>query len=249
MIITEAIRKAAREHARAEYPNESCGLVVGGFYIPCRNAATDPSQDFVIHPQDQKKAFARGRTQMVIHSHPNGPMSPSESDMIGQIRSGVPWAIVPIDEDRIGELLVWGDDENIPPLLGRTFQHGITDCYTVVRDAYRLGREGCAKEGIDWPLDPILLGEVPRGDQWWAEGKDLYSHFEEFGFRKINFSEIRPGDAFLIKVHSKVLNHAGVLVGGGMILQHFPNRLSSRVPAGLWARNADIWLRHEAADA
>lgn len=249
MILTEAIRKAARDHARDEFPHESCGLIVNGFYMPCRNVAADPAQDFAIHPKDQEKAILRGKIQMVIHSHPNGPMCPTQADMIGQMKSGVPWAIVPLDEDRTGELIVWGDNENIPPLLGRTFVHGVTDCYSVVRDTYRLGREGCAKEDIEWPLDPIVLGEVPRGDQWWAEGQDLYSKFEEFGFRAIKFSEIRPGDAFLIRVHSPVLNHAGVLVGGGMILQHFPNRLSARVPAGLWARNAEVWLRHEAVDA
>jgi proteasome lid subunit RPN8/RPN11 len=249
MIITDQIRKGAREHARAEYPREACGLVVNDFYIACRNVAEDPENDFAIHPQDQLRAMKRGKIQMVIHSHPNGPLTPTQADMIGQMKMGVPWAIVPLDEDRIGDLVIWGDDEVIPPLIGRPFVHGVTDCYSVVRDAYRLGKDKLAEQGIEWPLDPIDIGEVPRGDQWWAEGQDLYSKFRDFGFRPIDFSEIRPGDAFLIKVHSKVLNHAGVLIGNGLIVQHFPNRLSSRVPAGLWARNADVWLRHESSNA
>ncbi|KQP55052.1 hypothetical protein [Methylobacterium sp. Leaf108] len=47
-MMSPAILADAQRHARAEYPCEACGLVVGGAYQPCRNEAADPLQDFAI---------------------------------------------------------------------------------------------------------------------------------------------------------------------------------------------------------
>jgi proteasome lid subunit RPN8/RPN11 len=248
-MIEASVTKAAQEHARAEYPRESCGLVAAGKYFPCRNIAEDPLKDFVIAPADQAKVVKIAPIEMVIHSHPNGPMYPSKSDMEGQVASDVPWAIVPLDEDRMGDLIVWGDRDNIAPIVGRQFVHGVSDCYSIIRDVYALGKDKLAEQDIGWPFDPIVLPEGPRDDQWWDKGEDLYlDNFKRAGFKQIDFSEIRSGDVYLIKVHSDKINHGGVLVDNQLIIQHFPNRLSRREPASLWARNADVWLRYVGPD-
>jgi proteasome lid subunit RPN8/RPN11 len=241
---------AAKKHAREQYPKESCGLVVAGSYVPCDNLADDPFQDFLISP----KVFAAYSTltgvQAVIHSHPNGPLFPSRSDMVGQLRSAVPWAIIALNEDQIGDPVMWGDSLPIAPIVGREFMHGVHDCYSALRDTFRLGREKLKEQGVTdvWPLDPVTLPEVPRDDAWWEQpDQDLYSAgIRDNGFRVIDRSEARPGDGFLIKLRSHKFNHAGLLISNDKILHHLPGLLSRREPSGIWGRQAELWVRYEA---
>ncbi len=252
--MTFSIHPTAREtiiaHARSEYPKEACGLIIAGAYRPCFNYAVDPTQDFLISTQEMARALATGKLEAVVHSHPDGPIFPSERDMRGQMDTAVPWVIVPIDKEDVLPFTIWGDQLPTAPVLGRTFLHGIHDCYSLVRDVFRLGREELAKEDVDWPFPPQDLPNVPRNDGWWQkkpdqEPQDLYADYiAKAGFRQIDRSEVRAGDGFLCKIRSEKLNHAGVIVGGGMILHHFPARLSRREPAGLWQRAAEMWVRY-----
>lgn len=245
MIFTDKVIDAAQAHARESYPNESCGIVVGGQYMRCRNIAEDPTKDFAIHPADYRNAILTGRLQAIIHSHPDGPLHPTKIDMQNQIKTDVPWAIIPVDEDRLGAPIIWGDDSNIPPLLGREFVPGVTDCFALIRDIFRLGTEGCAAQGIDWPHAPHLISEQPRDADWFVNGEDLYVEgMAGEGFVQIPASEVKPGDVYLLKWHSEKFNHGGVLLTQDTIAQHFPKRLSSRSPAGMWARHAEMWIRY-----
>lgn len=244
----DAFADAAR-HARSEYPKESCGLIVDGKYMPFDNEAEDPTKDFLIPPHKMLQVFQSGaEVQMVVHSHPNGPYFPSKADMEGQMRSGVPWAIVVLDDERIaGSPVIWGTKKPLLPIIGRPFCHGVTDCYSVVRDVFRLGKDELAAQGIeDWPFDPIELYDLPRDDAWWNKGDNFYlDHYQKQGFRVIEMDQARPGDCFLVKIRSTTCNHAGVYVGNEQIIHHLPQRLSRREPAGLWARGAELWLRYE----
>lgn len=239
-----------RMHALKEYPKESCGLIVDGRYVPCVNTAADPTKDFVIAGVVQARIMELGgKIQAIAHSHPDGPLFPSEIDMRSQITSGLPWCLVATDGKVAGPVEVWGNEE-IAPIIGRTFMHGIRDCYSLVRDVYRLGKDRLKEQGIAWPLEPIYLPEYPREDNWWGtkmeKKQSLYEdNFAKAGFVKIASEEARPGDGFLIKVNSQTVNHAAVLCEDQMILHHFPARLSRRQPAALWARAADVWLRYK----
>lgn len=247
-MLRRSVIRDAQRHARAEYPRESCGLMINDVYIPCRNIAEDPTKDFVIDPKDRLKAEKTGQIRAVIHSHPGGPMFPSESDMTGQIASGVAWAIIGLDEDRMSEPFVWGGDTPVPPLLGRDFRHGVTDCLSLIRDTFRLGREACMTQGVDWPFEAMIFDDIARADCWWDRGDDLYlRNFERWGFSPVMAHDIKPGDVFLTKIRSEQLNHGGVLLNDGLILHHLPGRLSRREPAGLWGRSADMWIRREGA--
>lgn len=248
----------AKKHAREMYPEESCGLIVKGSYIACENMASSvelhvDSPDcsckrcsFMIDPAIYAGHSARSGIDMVVHSHPDGPYFPSKMDMESQAATAVPWAIVPLDEERSGDPVIWGDQLEIRPVLGREFMHGVTDCYSLIRDCFRLGKEGLDKQGVEgWPFPPITLVDQPRNDAWWAAGEDLYEkNFLRAGFVAIDASEAQPGDVFLLNIRSKVSNHGGVLVGNDMILHHLPQRLSRRDPAGLWGRQATRWIRY-----
>ena len=242
--------KAAEAHAREVFPQESCGVIVDGRYIRCKNIADDPTLDFVMDPAEYKAALMKGKVEAVVHSHPNGPFFPSQADMQGQLDTDVPWAIIVLDDERIAsEPTVWGGDTPIPPVIGRQFLHGVTDCYSLIRDFFRLGKDELAKQGIpDWPFDPIDMEDYARADEWWAGEDDLYvTQPPKWGFVEIKQHEIRAGDVFFVKIREerfKKFNHAGVYLGNNLIAHHLPGRLSRREPASLWGRQAGKWMRY-----
>lgn len=248
----------AKAHARQEFPAESCGVISGGKYYACENVA-EPAKNhkeddpncpcklcsFRIAPEVYQKFVLGDGVDFIVHSHPNGPFYPSRADMEGQIQTAVPWAIIALDEERVGDPVCWGDQLPIAPILGRTFMHGVHDCYSLVRDCFRLGREELAKQDIPWRFDPVKLIEVPRNDAWWDAGDDLYmKNFIRAGFFQIDQDEAEPGDCFLMKIRSEQFNHAGILIDNNLIIHHLPARLSRREPAGIWARQAGVWLRY-----
>lgn len=248
--------QAAREHALRDFPKEACGLVVDGAYLPCFNYAIEPEKDFVIAGELWKKLTEEGREiQAVVHSHPDGPMYPTPRDMQGQIDTAVPWVILATDGTDVAPPVIWDSEGEPAPVLGRTFIHGVADCFCLGRDVYRLGREKLEAQGVTgWPLDPVSFPDWPRRDGWWEADGDLpaenlyLDHFQANGFRIIPASEAQPGDAFLIAIRSDKPNHCGVYLGNHLIMHHLPSRASRREPIGIWARAVHTWLRHEALD-
>jgi proteasome lid subunit RPN8/RPN11 len=244
----------ALEHAKREFPKESCGLWVGDAYQACFNYAVEPEKDFVIAPEIYLKAQASGGVKGVIHSHPNGPVYPSGLDMEQQKVTAVPWAIISTDGADKHYTVEFGDGVPVASVIGRTFIHGIWDCYSLIRDTFGLGAEALKEQGIlGWPYKSIKLPDFPRDDGWW-EGparKNLYTdNFEKAGFQQIDRNHYRPGDVFLCRVQrpnsgSDAVNHGGVLLNDGTIMHHLPTRLSRREPGGRWANIVVSWLRYQ----
>lgn len=242
---------AAQTDAREKFPNESCGFIVGDRYFACHNLSETPLTDFEIDDPRYDAAVKSGSLKAIIHSHPNGPIFPTQHDMEQQIATDVPWVIITLNAETIGKIVAWGDKLPMAPILGRPFVHGVFDCYSAIRDVFRAGSERLKAFEIGWPFPPIELAQVPRDDNWWQSDQDLYrDHLQTQGFTIISRSEARPGDGFLVKVGDSRanpkgrLNHAGLLVDHNQILHHLPGRLSRREPAGVWGRAADIWVRH-----
>lgn len=239
----------AKAHAREAYPEEAVGFFTKtGGYLRVKNIHATPTEKFKTSPEAFIQADMRFDVTAIIHSHPDGPFFPSQDDMQGQIDTNLPWGIIATDGDRVSDPFMWGDSLPIAPLIGREFMHGIWDCYAIIRDTYRLGKEGMAAQDMpDWPFDPIVLPEVPRDDNWWSKDEDDHyqNHFAKFGFREIPMSDVQIGDIFLMKVKSHKMNHGGVYVGNNLILHHLPARLSRREPCGMWARHAEKWIRYE----
>lgn len=248
----------AKHHARECFPQESCGVIANYKYIPFVNEAADIEAhrndpecscklcSFKLNAEKYANLITQTDVQYIVHSHPNGPFAPSLADMRQQIQTDIAWAIIPLDADRIFDIIKWGEKDNIPPIIGRNFVHGVTDCYSLVRDIFRLGKTKLAEQGIlEWPYDPIELDEFPREVDWWDKGGNLYSeNFKAQGFVEIPFSEAKIGDCFLLKLRSEKYNHAGVLINDGLIIHHLAQRLSRREPAGIWGRQSALWLRY-----
>jgi proteasome lid subunit RPN8/RPN11 len=120
VVIPVAIRAELEAHARAEEPNEACGLValrdgIAERYIPARNAAASPYR-FELETDPQNWFLEdEGYVLAVFHSHISSQPRPSRTDVenIG-LWQGRPYLILSLGT---GELAAWEiTDGEISPL-------------------------------------------------------------------------------------------------------------------------------------
>ena len=109
-MIPQAIRDELERHARAEEPNEACGLVAlrGGTaerYLPGRNAAVSPYRFELDTDLENWFLEDQGYELAVFHSHISSPPRPSRTDVenIG-LWEGRPYLILSLET---GELAAW----------------------------------------------------------------------------------------------------------------------------------------------
>ena len=109
-MIPPEVRAALEEHARAEDPNEACGLLLlrdgrAERYVPGRNGAASPYR-FELEV-DPEVWFLEddGYDLAVFHSHLSAPPRPSRTDVenIG-LWEGKPYVILTL---ATGELAAW----------------------------------------------------------------------------------------------------------------------------------------------
>jgi proteasome lid subunit RPN8/RPN11 len=86
VVVPEAIRAELAEHARAELPNEACGLVllrdgVAERFVPGRNAAASPYRFELDVDPETWFLEDEGYELAVFHSHPSSPARPSRTDV------------------------------------------------------------------------------------------------------------------------------------------------------------------------
>lgn len=245
-----------QEYFLSKYPAEACGIIIEQsvpIFVRCINIVpiSEKNCRFEIGSADLRKYE---NLLAVIHSHPDGLRCPSARDMECQMETAVPWGIVRIVKNPgarnaicAAEAPFWfGDQMPRTSLIGRSFRHGVTDCYALIRDWYREKRR-------------ILLKNVPRDWNWWKNNPEtaLYEkNFKSAGFRMLQSDETpSEGDLAFFRLHSSVINHAAVLCEPGIILHHFcgnseysPDRLSIREPIGRWLRHVQYWVRYEVED-
>lgn len=243
----ERIRQAIADHALAEYPRECCGLVVrteaGDIYMPGRNIAAAPTEQFALAPEDYVAAEDVGEIIAFAHSHPGKTAQPSMADRALCERAGIAtWVIASLGVQADGSIGIddwceFGPSGYVAPLVGREFVHGVHDCYALIRDWY------LAERGVALP-------DFERPDEWWNDGRsNLYiAHYQDAGFLDIGRdTELAAGDVLLMQIRSKngVPNHAGVYLGDGLFLHHMHDRLSVRaVWGGMWADSCTTVLRY-----
>ena len=231
----KAARSKALAHALAQMPKEACGLVVivkgRERYIPCKNLAPNATDMFILDPEDYAAAEELGEITEVFHSHPVTVAAPSEADRIACESSGLPWVICNPAYDTWAELAPCGFKA---PLIGREYTWAVADCWTLVRDWY-------TENGVllpDWqrPVNAADFVAAPMFEDCWASA----------GFTRLPEEEpLQRGDALLMRIAGKGLDHCAVYIGDGLILHHIRGRLSSRDIYGGWLQKCTgKTLRH-----
>lgn len=227
-------RALALQFAMSEMPREACGLVIvekgKEVFVPCRNRSRLADQ-FEIEAEDYAAAEERGEILEVFHSHVYARPFPSEADKVACEETAIPWEIVSVPN---GEWFSFKPSGYRAPLVGRTWAHGVLDCYSIIRDYYK----------------EVLAIEIPdfnRDFEWWLRGENLYvDNFAKAGFREIPIEELRKHDVILMQVASPVVNHGAVYLGDDVMLHHLHKRLSSRETfAGYYRKHSVKYLRHK----
>ncbi len=248
----EDAKEAMNAHAMRAYPEPACGAICNPeapAYFPVDDVADRSRAGFRIERQAlEPLEEAHGALQALVISHPSAVgeeaeillFTPSSSEMRAQLALAVPFGVAVCDGKKAYPPFWFGDQCPIPPLTARPFRHGVTDCYSLIRDWYRQNRN-------------VSLPEFPRDWNWWAEGLDLYgTGFEQAGFHAIDAADAREGDSVLFRMRSDVPNHGGVVLDDGWMLHHPASlvpydifRVSLRQPMDRWKRHATHWLRRE----
>lgn len=216
-ILTPDVCNQLQEHALEVYPQECLGYVQDGQYHRLENVSPDPEGHARVDPVVLAELLDEG-IDALCHSHPDGPDCPSAADMRLQMDLDIPFALVSTNGQACLEPYLFGDMVAKPPLLGRSFRHGVIDCYGLIRDFYG-------------HILNIQLDDFPRDWEWWAKhkecGEGLYEqNFAKWGFREID-GDLQVGDVFLLQAGARVPNHAGIYLGGGLMLHHLAGRLEA----------------------
>ena len=251
----EGLGDAMEAHALEAFPGEAFGAVFGDrdrpVYRPVAQVADVTRADFRVDEAALHRlegahgpllAAVRTRSATAARKEDVDPLLfiPSAAEMRAQAALAVPFGVVVCDGSRRIDRFWFGDQCPVLPPLGRAFRHGVTDCYSLIRDHYRQARN-------------VLLPDYPRDWNWWIQGLDLYrAGFEEAGFRVIDPAEADDADAVMFQMRSKVPNHAAVLLDGGLMLHHPASlrpydtrRISYREPLERWKRHVTHWVRYE----
>ncbi|MFL5710799.1 MAG: Mov34/MPN/PAD-1 family protein [Chloroflexota bacterium] len=116
VFVPPSIREAIAAQARAEYPNEACGLIVGDApaadggvaleYIPTRNKAASPYR-YEIEPADLLRLTIEtdDADQVfwgIVHSHTHTPAVPSPTDIGLAFYPESLYILVSLSEDEAG---------------------------------------------------------------------------------------------------------------------------------------------------
>jgi len=211
-------------HAKEQDPKESCGLLLNirgkERYYPCRNLSMTNHQCFILDPEDYVKADNTGDITAIVHSHPVTPPIPSQADKISCEQSNLPWYIVNPKTEQ------WGFYKPIgykPPVLGRPWVWGVTDCWSLVVDWYK------EEKGVE-----LLDYQRPTTPEEFLEDPVFEKYLPSRGFRLLEPNEkLIDGDVLAMSIFGKGLNHVAIFLNGD-VLHHLTDRLSCIEPYSEW---------------
>ena len=229
-------------HALAQYPQEACGVFVTANdayeFIALENQSQSANEDFEVLTRYYKEAI-EGKTAIAfVHSHTNGNDQNTLHDRAQCRAMNVPWLTLILPQQKWIEL--HPQDVSIP-LLGRPWDYGLLDCYTIVKDTF--GALGIPLN--DYPRAPIFEWNTnPLWDQY-------TDNFEAEGFLEV-FDGPQPYDLLFMKARSQrhdsngKVNHAGVMWFDGEFIHHPIGKKSTKeLWDGYWRLVTCKIVRHQ----
>lgn len=191
---------------------EVCGFIINNNELfLCKNIHAKPRENFTISDLDWLQAEEKGEITAIFHSHPVKRSALSASDRKAQLISGLPWWLY-----SDGKIFKFNP---VPHLLGRKFNHGEYDCYSIFRDAYHL----C---GVNLP-------DFERKNGWWLRGENLYlKNLPLNNFQQIDISEIEIGDVIILRPFPEADPcHSMIYLGDNQVIHHdHAGNYSRRIP-------------------
>jgi len=253
MNLPQTLINQLTSHAIASVPNECCGYIYRDVfdglrqrtsnelkYYPATNIHQSPTTDFAIDAIDYINADRLGDVIALFHSHTdaspeNGKLDFSPCDRIACEESGLVWVLCVMPQQ---EIKIMRPSGYIAPLIGREFVYGVSDCYALVRDAFKM---------ID-----IQLNDYPRGesvDEFENPDWDMFDkHFANEGFIVIDkYGALQKYDVLLMQIQSTKINHIGLMweCDRNLFIHHLRDRLSEEsVYGGYWERCTIKVVRH-----
>ena len=231
------IKKQIIALSEANPTEESCGFIYlglnGAELFPCKNVALDPHTDFAISPSDYIGAKMRGQLFGVYHSHPvSAGFSPKDIAYAQQV--ALPQYLYSIPDK------VWSEyipPTYNPPLEGRPFAWGFWDCYSIVRDYYRMNFK-------------VYLNDYDRDESFHTlpnhDILDLYT--KEGGYKAVGITQIKTHDILVFNVANVLPQHFAVFIGNSRIIHHTYKGVSRKdLFTGSWHNRLKAVLRHPAA--
>ena len=105
---------------------------------------------------------------------------------------------------------------NYQSLIGRQWDYGVNDCFTLIRDWFGL-------QGVELP-------DFARPDD--LEGCDsiFLEQAEAIGFKPVAMERRKPGDILIMKLDTRTPMHAAILLPDELILHQRQDSLSAIEP-------------------
>ena len=113
---------------------------------------------------------------------------------------------------------------NYQALLGRQWDYGKNDCYSLLREYYAL-------LGIELP-------DFPRPESLRRTESIFLKYARATGFQKVAFEDRERHDVLIMRLGTKTPMHAAIYVGGDKILHQRLNSVSALEPLGRYYRQS-----------
>ena len=124
---------------------------------------------------------------------------------------------------------------NYRTLLGRQWDYGKTDCYSLLREYYGL-------LGIDLP-------DFPRPESLERTHSIFLKYARAIGFELVPFDERCEHDVLIMRLGTRNPMHAAIYVGDDKILHQRMNSISALEPLGRYYRQSVAAVFRHAASS
>ncbi len=104
------------------------------------------------------------------------------------------------------------------PLVGRHWEYGHFDCYTLVRDFF--AQQGVTLPDFERPKDLETCESI------------FLEQAERCGFVRVDYKNRQPGDMLVLRLDTRAPMHGAILLPDDLILHQRENSLSAIEPLG-----------------
>jgi len=219
------IKEQVKAHALREFPNECCGFICVNklgvvTVVPCENEARNKRNRFSINPAMNVEVEKYGYVIAFYHSHSDEVANPerehfSREDLDISREACIPALLYVYPQDK----WLYHQPDTYQPLdlLGRPFIWGVFDCYSLVRDFYKI------QKGV------ILNYYFPPSEESEKVDFGYERHIQNERFEEVSFDDLQGGDVLLFKIKSDFINHSAIYLGNNEYLHQPIKKLSSIV--------------------